>query len=259
MKMVDAHNLWFRYGDEWVLRDVSLSVEQGAFVGILGPNGSGKTTLLRVLDAALVPQKGGVMVAGRDLSGIRRRELARLIAVVPQEMPSVFPFRVGEIVLMGRAPHLRPMEFEGPRDLEKARRAMEVTEIVHLRDRFMNELSGGEKQRVLVARALAQEPEVLLLDEPTAYLDLKHQVALLQLLTELNRKERLTVIAVTHDLNLASLYCGRLVLLKEGYLYREGSPGQVVTEGTIREVFGTPVCVDGHPHSGTPRVTVLPE
>ena len=257
MPIVKVTDVDFRYKDIWALRDISFDVRRGEFLGVIGPNGSGKTTLIRVIDGILAPDKGGVSIGGKAIRGMRRRDVARLVAVVPQDSTMIFSFRALEIVLMGRSPHLGMLRFEGESDREIVRRAMEMTDTSSLADRSMDSLSGGERQRVLIARALAQEPEVVLLDEPTAFLDIKHQVEFLGLMKRLNRERGLTVIAVTHDINLAAAYCDRVMLLKEGRIHTLGIPGEVVTETNIREVYETDVLVDANPLNGLPRITVV--
>jgi iron complex transport system ATP-binding protein len=247
----------FRYDHDWVLREVSLAVERGGFLGILGPNGSGKTTLLNLMDGILAPREGRVLLEGVEVASLDRDEIARRVAVVPQDSPLIFPFTVQEIILMGRTPHLGRWRFEGKRDFEVAREAMERTGTLPLAGRPMGELSGGERQRVLIARALAQEPRILLLDEPTSNLDIRHQLAFFGLVEELNRTEGLTVVAVSHDINLAALYCRRIALLKDGTVCREGRPEDIITEESIRDVFGAPVRVDRHPETGKPRITPI--
>jgi iron complex transport system ATP-binding protein len=257
--VLKAEGVAFRYGDEWVLDGISLEVSRREILGILGPNASGKTTLLRLLSGVMEPQRGRVLLEGREIRGLGRREVARRMAVVPQETPMIYPFTALEVVLMGRHPHLPPLGFEGPRDLEVARRSLERTGCAAQAGRNVNELSGGERQRVLIARALAQEPRLLLLDEPTVYLDLRHQLDFLDLLLGLHRQEGMTVVWVSHDLNLASLACERLVLLKGGRIHAMGNPQEVLTAGKIQEVYGRRVLVDQNPQSGTPRITPLVE
>lgn len=253
--LLSARGVWFRYRQEWVLKDVSLDLMPGEILGILGPNASGKTTLLGVLQGILRPERGRVLLQGQDIQGMSRRRVAKSLAVVPQEMALVQSFTVMEVALMGRHPHLGMMGFEGVEDRAIAIASLEKTGCAHLAERDINELSGGERQRVLVARALAQQPRVFLLDEPTAYLDLRHQMELVELLRRLHREERLTVVWVSHDLNLASLVCHRLLLLKGGKVQALGSPQEVLTEKTIWEVYGARVIVDMDPLSGAPRIT----
>jgi iron complex transport system ATP-binding protein len=248
---IQTENLAFAYREKPVLDGVSLAVEKGEALGILGPNGSGKTTLLKLLSGVL-RGNGAIKINGQAMRNHSRRELSRLIAVVPQESQISFPYTVGEIVLMGRASHHNPLAFESEADREVVRRSMELTEVLPLTDRYLHELSGGEKQRVIIARALAQEPEILLLDEPSAFLDLKHQVQILDLLRRLNRERALTVVAALHDLNLAALYFPRLMILREGNIYRDGTPAEVLTEKTIEEIYGIRVRVEVN--GETPRL-----
>lgn len=261
MVVLNLRDVDFRYGHDagWVLRNVSCSVAQGEFLGVIGPNGSGKTTLLRICNRILSPQQGTVAVNGRDIRRIPRNDLARTMAFVAQDSPDLFPFTVNEYVLMGRAPHLGRLQFERERDFAIARQAMESTGTLSLAPRSMTDLSGGEKKRVMIARALVQEPRILFLDESTAYLDMKHQTAIFDLLKTLNQKNQLTVIVVTHDLNTASLYCDRLLLLNRGSIYAVGRPEEVITEANIREVYETRVTIDNNPVNGLPRISLLPK
>lgn len=241
--MINLERVSFAYGSVQVVRNVSLSVARGELFGILGPNGSGKSTLIKLISRVLIPGAGRIVLDGRELGRYRREEIARRIAVVPQETGIEMPFSVLEVVLMGRSPHLGGFIFESQHDLAVARRAMEQTGIQNLAARAFHELSGGEKQRVVLARALAQEPEILLLDEPTAFLDIKHQVGVYDLIKELNRTTGLTVVSILHDLNLAALYCDRLALLWEGSLACLGTPVEVLTYANIKEVYGTEVYI----------------
>ena len=257
MAIVKLEKIDFRYDKAWILKAISFEVHAGDFVGVIGPNGSGKTTLLRIIDGLLIPQNGGVWLDGVPISTLKRRDVARMIAVVPQESEMTFPFTAEEVVLMGRSPHLGLMRFEGETDFRIARNAMEMTDIADLAPRRMNELSGGERQRVLIARALAQEPEVMLLDEPTAFLDIRHQMDILDLAKKMNRTKGVTVIAVTHDINLASMYCDRIIFLQNGSIRCMGSPEAVISEAHIRDVYGIHVLVDKNPVAGCPRVTMI--
>ena len=257
MSIIKLEQIGFRYNEHWVLKNVSFEVNKGEFLGILGPNGSGKTTLLNIIDGILAPQEGEIWINGTTCKKLKRENLARIIAVVSQDSPMIFPFTVQEIVLMGRAPHLSKWRFEGETDFKIAHQSMEMTDTLSLMNRSMNALSGGERQRVLIARALAQEPQIMLLDEPTAFLDIKHQIDFFDLVKTLNKEQALTVIAVTHDINLASLYCDRIVLLRSGYIHCMGSPDEVIDESNIKEVYETNVTVDRNPVTGQPRVTLL--
>jgi len=248
----------YRYGESWALKGVSAEARGGELLGVLGPNGSGKSTLLRVMDGLLTPQEGEVRLLGRLLEGLSRREVARRVAMVSQETHFRFAFSALEVVLMGRFPHLRRLQFEGERDWGEGRAALEATNALDLADRDIHALSGGERQRVLIARALAQKPSVLLLDEPTAFLDLKHKREVFRLIASLAREEGLGVVAVSHDLDLASQYCDRLLVLKEGRVVAAGTPVEVLTPGTIQAVYDCPVRVDAHPDTGRPRVSLVP-
>jgi iron complex transport system ATP-binding protein len=253
--VIEARQLRFRYRADWVIDEVSLAVEAGEMLGIIGPNGSGKSTLLRLLSGVLPPAVGEIRVHGRPLSSYSRREIGQTIAVVPQETAIEFPFSVLEVVLMGRSPHLGGFAFEGDRDLEVARTALERGGVGEFEHRSIHELSGGERQRVVLARALAQETGILLLDEPAAFLDIRHAVEIYDLLKDLAREGR-SIVTVLHDLNLAALYCDRVALLKAGRLVQVGSPAAVITYATVTEVYGTEVYVDVNDVTGA--VNVLP-
>ena len=254
--MMETRSIFFRYHEDWVLQDVSLRIQKGEFIGVIGPNGSGKTSLLKILYRLLIPQRGEVFWEGIPLRKMERAEIAKKIAVVPQETHSLFPFRAMEIVLMGRSPYLGHLMFESKRDLEVATKALEWTDALTFAERPIDELSGGERKRVFIARALAQEPEVILLDEPTATLDIHHQIDFLQRILDLNRERGLTIIMASHDVNLASEFCDRLVLLKMGKMDRVGAPKEVITKENIERVYGCEVWVDENPISTLPRITL---
>ncbi|MFQ5665845.1 MAG: heme ABC transporter ATP-binding protein [Candidatus Binatia bacterium] len=253
--VIEARGVCFGYAREPVISDVSLDLEAGQMLGVIGPNGSGKSTLLRLLSGVLQPRSGAVWVSRRPLAEHSRRELARTIAVVPQETVIEFPFSVTEVVLLGRAPHRGGFALEDDRDLEIARAAMRRTGVFGLAERSIHELSGGERQRVILARALAQETNVLLLDEPGAFLDIRHQVEIYDLLHDLQAEGR-SIITVLHDLNLAALYCDRVALLKAGRVVQLGTPSVVITYKTVTEVYETEVYVDVN--DVTAAVNVLP-
>jgi iron complex transport system ATP-binding protein len=254
---IETRKISFAYQSLLVLHEVSLSVQRGEMVAILGPNGSGKTTLLKILSAVLSAQ-GEVKLNGREIDSFGRRELSKLFAVVPQESRINFPYTVAEVVLMGRASYHSPFALEGKNDLEVARASMELTDALSFSGRYLHELSGGEKQRVMIARALAQEPEILLLDEPSAFLDLKHQIQIFELLCRLNRERSFTIVAALHDLNLAALFFPRLVMLRDGKIYCDGSPSEVLTEKTIHEVYGIRVRIELDPTSRKPQLLICP-
>lgn len=257
MKVYEVENLNFGYEDERIIKGLSFDVEEGEILGIIGPNGSGKTTLLRLLSGVLRPWSGRVIFMGRDLKRMRRKEIARRVAVVPQQSLIIFPFTVREIVLMGRAPYLGMFQSESKRDFEIAERAMDYTDTLRLAHRHVDELSGGELQRVIIARALAQEPEVMLLDEPTSHLDLKHQMEIFDLIRRLNSEEKMTFVVVLHDLNLAGEHCDRLLLLKEGSAYKMGKPDEVLTAEAIEETYGVNVLITQNPVTSAPHVIPL--
>ncbi len=257
MAIVKTERVGFGYDGEPVLRDVSFETREGEFLGIIGPNGAGKTTLLKIIDGILTAKQGSVLIDGTDITKIKRNDVAKIMAVVPQDSPATFPFTVREIVLMGRTPHLGRLRFEEQSDFETARKAMIMTDTLSFAARSINELSGGERQRVLIARALCQQPQVILLDESTAFLDFKHQTAFFNLMKYLNKMEKLTVIAVTHDINLASFFCDRVMLLNNGSVHSIGTPEEVITAFNIKEVYETDVLVDRNPQNGLPRVTIM--
>jgi iron complex transport system ATP-binding protein len=226
-----------RFGAREVLRGVTLDVAPGEVVGLVGRNGAGKTTLLRVATRVLRPQRGSVELAGRPLEAWSRRELARAVAVVPQQTLVPFPFTVAEVVLMGRAPHQPFLGFDSPADLAIAARALERLGIGQLAERSVLALSGGERQLALVARALAQEADLLLLDEPTAFLDLEHRLAVLELVRERSREGR-SALVVSHDLALAARFCDRVAILSQGRVLAAGPPRDVLDPARLREAFG---------------------
>ncbi|MFQ5839677.1 MAG: ABC transporter ATP-binding protein [Candidatus Methylomirabilales bacterium] len=259
MKAVEVRDLTFAYpgGSESVLREVSFAVETGGILGVIGPNSAGKTTLLRLLSGLRGPHTGALRLFGQTFEMMARRAVARIVAVVPQEFQVAFPFTVWEVVLMGRYPWMNGFGFERPRDRAQVDAALNETETRGLAHKYLDQLSGGEKQRVLIARALAQEPQLLLLDEPTVHLDLNHQVEVLRLIRALNRQRGLTVLLVSHDLNVAAACCHRLLLLKEGRVMAEGRPEEVMQPEILESTYGCSLWVGRDPATGRPRI--LPE
>jgi iron complex transport system ATP-binding protein len=237
MSELEVKNLAYSYKKKKVLEDICLEIRAGQFVGILGPNGSGKTTLLNNINRWLKPQKGVIFIEGQNIERMSTKVLAQNIATVPQETSLDLGFTVEEIVMMGRNPYLRTFERENSEDLAVVESCMKSVGIWELRDRLISELSGGEKQRVLIARALAQQPKVLLLDEPISHLDINYKWEILELLKKLSRNLKIIVIAVLHDINLASIFCDKLILLKNGKIFKVGSPHEVLTEENLKEVF----------------------
>jgi len=231
----------FHYDGQEILTGISLAIGAGERMAILGPNGAGKTTLLRLLSGARAPSAGSISLDGRPLHSVPRPELARKIAVVPQDLSIPFAFRVREIVELGRTPHLGLLRGFRSHDRQAVDQAMQLTDTNHLGDRIIHELSGGERQRVIIAMALAQEPEILLLDEPTHLLDIARQAEILDLITELNLARGLTVVAAIHDLNLAGRYFHRLVVLHQGSVLTEGAPEAVLRAEIVEKAYGGPV------------------
>ena len=248
----------FRYRASWAVRGVDLQVFPGEMLGILGPNGSGKTTLLKLLDGMLLPHEGEVFVRGKSMVNLKRREVAKAVAMVSQENFFRFAFSVLEVVLMGRFSHLRRLQFEGDHDLQIALNALKATHAMELSERSIHELSGGEKQRVLLARALAQEPRAILLDEPTSFLDLKYKKEIFDLIAILTKEKGLSVVIVSHDIDLMSQYCHQILMLKNGSVYLTGTPDQVITAESIEAVYECAVLVDRNPMTGKPRVSLKP-
>jgi len=254
---LEASGVGFAYrGGRPVLRDVSLAVAPGEVVGLLGPNGSGKSTLLRILSGVLHGYRGSVRVDGEELPRIPRRRLARTIAAVPQEATIAFPWTALEIVLMGRHPHLEGLAFESAEDVELARQALRRCNAEELAARSVLELSAGERQRVVFARALAQQPRALLLDEATSFLDVGHQVELFDVVRAL-AEDGVAVLAALHDLNLAAEYCDRIVLLRQGAVEASGPTAEVFTYANLTRVYETEVYVDRNDLTGALIVTPL--
>jgi len=257
--MIEINNFSCGYGSNVILDNIDLRINKGEFVGIIGPNGSGKTTLLRGITRLVKSFGGMIRFNGKDTREISFRELAQNIAVVSQGIPSTM-MTVEEYVLLGRLPHYRKFQlFETEKDVELAGHCMEITDVIRFKDRYISQLSSGEVQLALIARALTQEPVLLLLDEPTAHLDITHQVGILDLIKKLNMEYALTIIIVLHDLNLAAEYCDRLVLMDKGTIKKVGEPEDVLNYRDIEEVYKTVVVVETNPLSSKPFVLVVPE
>jgi len=234
-----------------ILKDVDFQLNRGDFLGIVGPNGSGKTTLLRAVSGILPLAKGKVYLEGEDVSQMDKKKIAKKIAMVPQNTFINFPFTTMEVVMMGRNPYLSRFEREGKKDLEKAKESMILTKTWELRNREVTKISGGELQRVVIAQALAQNTDILFLDEPTSHLDINHELEILSLITRLNREKSLTTVLVTHNLNLAARYCRKLILLKEGKIYAQGEVEDILTPENIKNVFHIRALVKKHPLTGS--------
>lgn len=247
------------YNNSKVIDDVSFSADVGEFFVIIGPNGAGKSSLLKLIAGIETPESGQIDILGKSKTNYSTRDLARVIALVAQQAPVDFPFRVLETVLMGRSPHLGLLGLEGDTDYALAEEAMTFTGVKKFADRRLDQLSGGERQRVMIARAICQEPKVILLDEPTAALDPAHQLKIMDLMERFRREKNTTVIMVSHDLNLASLYADRLLLLKNGRVITTGTPDAVFIPEFIEKSYECEMIIDKNPVGNVPRVTLIPE
>jgi iron complex transport system ATP-binding protein len=255
---IGVNSVFAAYADQSVLNDLSFEVKIGECFILIGPNGSGKTTLMKIIVGLLKPVSGRVDVMGRGLKSYTRRALSRRMAFVPQQMPVDFPFKVRDVVLFGRSPHLGTFGIESERDRALADEAMDFTEVGHLADRRIDQLSGGERQRVFIARAICQQPEIILLDEPTAALDISHQLRVMDLMERMKKEKQITVVMVSHDVNLAAMYADTLMLLHRGSLISWGTPDHVLTYDTLEAAYGCPLLVDQSPLGPMPRVTPVP-
>ncbi|MCX7732317.1 MAG: ABC transporter ATP-binding protein [candidate division WOR-3 bacterium] len=252
MNAVDLQEVFFGYHQKPLLCDFRLSITAGEWLGIVGPNGAGKSTLLKLIANILQPWSGNIMIFDRNLKELSRREIARLIAYVPQESHFAFEWKVEDIVMMGRHPYLRPFVRPAPLDWKAVNEAMELTGVISYRYKGMNELSAGERQRVIIARALAQETDILLLDEATSHLDLYHRTEILRLLHKLSSRKK-TVVSVVHDLNEAFSYCSRVAFMKAGSLVSCVNPEGMVDSGLIIRTFGITPVIAHHPVTGRPQ------
>jgi iron complex transport system ATP-binding protein len=246
------------YKKEDIIKGISLDINHGDFMGIIGPNGSGKTTLLRLATRVLRPTRGGIFFKGEDIFQMDLKEFCRNVAFVSQDISTDFSFMVSEIALMGRIPHLKRMQFETKKDVDIAEEALSLTDALVLKDKRIDELSAGERQRVIISRALSQEPALLFLDEPTSHLDIGHQIQILDLLKKLNRRNNLTIAMILHDLNIASAYCNRIALLDKGVIYKQGRPEEVLTYQNIEAVYKTIVLINNNPVTARPNIILVP-
>lgn len=255
--MLEVQNISINYGVCAVVQDVSFALEAGKIIALLGANGAGKTTLLKSLNGSLPIAKGKILLDGKELKDFSRREIARKIAVIAQETETKFPVSVLEFVLSGRFAHGAAFGWETPNDLQIATDCLMQCDLANYEARQMNQLSGGERQRVVLARALAANSKILLLDEPTANLDLAHQALMFRLVKERCERENAAAIVITHDLNLASEFADEILLMKNGAIQSKGAPEKVLTEENLIEVFNVRVLLDENPHSGKRRVTTI--
>ena len=255
---VNVKNLSHSFGETLVLNNISFQVSAKDFFVVIGPNGSGKTTLMKVISGILKLQEGRLEILNRAINQYQRKAFARTIAFVPQMLSADFPFTVFEMVLMGRSPYLGILGIEETKDMEIARQAIAFTGMENMAHRKLDQLSGGEQQRVFIARAICQEPEVILLDEPTASLDLAYQVRIMDLMERLKNEKGITVVMVSHDVNLAAMYADHLLLLHDGQVLCQGRPDEVLTYKTLEEAYGCTLLVDESPLGKFPRVTLVP-
>ena len=254
--MLSIQKISAGYGDKVVLSDVNMDIDAGDFVGLIGPNGSGKTTLLRVISKVLKPFEGRVLLNEEDIKTVSRSVIARSMAFLTQEISLNLPFTVRQMTLMGRFPYLSQYGKESDEDIAIAEDAMKLADVLHLADRFITEVSGGERQRALIAMCLAQQPDILLLDEPTNHLDIGHQLAVLDLIRKLNRQTNMTVVAVFHDLNIASEYCDKIMVLDKGRVAEFGTPKEVLTSEMILKVYRAKVVTEVNPVSQKPHIVI---
>ncbi|HCJ67334.1 MAG TPA: ABC transporter [Elusimicrobia bacterium] len=257
--LLEVKNLTSGYTEKEVIKNLSFSLEKGEFLGIIGPNGAGKTTLLRVITQILPSWEGKIFYSGKDIKEFPLKDLAKEVSFLPQSIEIPFSFTVEEFISMGRFPHLNRFEKMEEYDYEVVRKVMILTDVLELSSKNVNDLSGGERQRVYLGQTLVQEPKLLLLDEPIAHLDIGHQIKILDLIKKLNQEEGLTVIAIFHDLNLASEYCDNLILLNNGEIHKIGPPNEVLTYRNIEEVYQTIVIVKENPLSSKPHILLIPQ
>jgi iron complex transport system ATP-binding protein len=257
MNILSVKNLFCGYSNNTIIKNISFDVKEGEFLGIIGPNGSGKTTLFRAISGILKPFEGEIRYKNYLINKVSSLFLAREVAVIPQLLEIPYSFEVEEFILMGRFPHNGRFQRFSKKDYEILESVVNLTDIASIRNRKMSELSGGERQRVIIAQGFIQEPRMMLLDEPTSHLDITHQIKILDLLKHLNKNNNLTVIIVLHDLNLASNYCDRLILLQDGKIFNTGSPAEVLTYQNIEKVYNTMVIVKENPLNYKPYVFLI--
>ncbi|OGF66085.1 MAG: hypothetical protein A2Y62_00305 [Candidatus Fischerbacteria bacterium RBG_13_37_8] len=250
--MIQIENLDFSYKHTTVLTSINLEIEQGDFLGLIGPNGSGKSTLLKIISGILTPAKGEVLLKQKALSQFDKQELAKIISFLPQDYHPFHDIKVHQVVMLGRIPYFYDRFFENQQDISETQMAMKIAEIDHLSDRTIQELSGGEKQLVYIAKLIAQKTEIMILDEPTTFLDIKHVIQIMNIIKKLNSEESVTVIASMHDLNLAAMYCKKIVMLKKGSVLCTGIPKEVFTYERIKSAFDTEFYIDENDLTGEP-------
>lgn len=246
------------YGEKMIIKGISFFIEKGEFLGIIGPNGAGKTTLLKTISRAIHPKSGHVLLDGHNVFKMPLREFAKSVAFVAQDTAVIFPFPALEIVLMGRFPYLRMFQSESKDDLDIVHRALTITDCENFIFSPIDQLSAGERQRVFIAKALAQNPKLILLDEPTSHLDISHQIQILDILKDLAESNNISIVSVFHDLNLASEYCDRLLLINDGKIFIQGKPDEVLRYEILEEVYKTVVIVKENPITKRPHILLVP-
>lgn len=260
--ILEFHQIAAGYGDRQILKDVTLAIREGDFAGLIGSNGTGKSTLIKCVSGLLPLKRGKIMICGRDNTSLKSRERAQMVAVVPQSYHVEYDFTVEDIVMMGRNPYLSFRKKESQTDRDIVEEAMQMTNTAVFRDRLYNELSGGERQRVILARAIAQKPRIILLDEPTSALDVHHQIEVMELITRLNREEHMTVLAVLHDINIASRFCQRMIMLQEGVVTADGTPREVINRQNMESLYKMKLMIRESPLFHKPEIIpirVMPE
>lgn len=257
MYSIEVKKLKFGYKENLVLKEISFNIKKGKFISIIGPNGSGKSTILKLLNNIYHPNSAEILIHGKDINSFKKKDLARKMALVPQNTIIDYEFTVEEVVLMGRHPYKGRFERENGDDTKIVKESLELTNTLHLRDRVITELSGGERQRVLIARALAQNPSIILLDEPTAHLDINHQIEILNLLKKLNKDKGTTIVLVIHDINLGIRYSDEVIMLNKGKILGKGTPEKVITKDNIELAYDLKVAIDRNKHTDTIYLTPI--
>ena len=257
-KAISIKNLSYSYSKKSILNDISFDINKGEIFIVIGPNGSGKTTLMKAISGLIKIKRNTVCIFDKLYEQYSRRSLAKTIAFVPQQIPSDFPFTVEELVMLGRSPHLGILGLDQKEDLEIARESMEFTGILPLAQRRIPQLSGGERQRVFISRAICQQPSIIILDEPTAALDLAHQIKIMDLMEKLKNKKEMTIIMVSHDINLASEYANSMLILANGKIISIGNPNKILNFKILEKVYGCNILIDKSPLSNVPRIIPVP-
>lgn len=252
--IITINKLDWAFGQHKILDDINLTIDEGGIYGIIGPNGSGKTTLLKNIARCLMPEKNSIHLGDKDLTQFSNKSLAKEISYVPQNTDMEFEFSVMDMVLMGRSPYIKRLQSESSNDIEIAKNAMEMTNTWDLRDKNINMISGGERQRTVIARALAQKANIMLLDEPVSQLDLHHQLEIMDILKRLAIENKVTVVMSIHDLNIAAQFCDRLILMDKGKIFKEGMPNEIIKEDIVYSVYGVKAIVMKNPITGTPHL-----